>query len=55
MVSMSYCRFENTYRELSACLDHLNDGLDNLSESEVRYREHLVELCQVFINEFLGE
>jgi hypothetical protein len=46
--NMSYVRFENTYTDLSDCLEHLND--DNLSESELRYRNWLVEKCQEIVD-----
>lgn len=43
MANMSYCRFENTYRALLDCTPHLHD--ENLSKSEARYRDALIELC----------
>lgn len=42
MPNMSYCRFENTLRDLKDCVDHLDDCL---SESECDYRETLIALC----------
>ena len=52
MANMSYCRFENTYRDLIDCYDHLNDSL---SESEMRFRDRLVELCHNIVDEFIPE
>jgi hypothetical protein len=52
MANMSYCRFQNTYRDLIDCYDNLNDFV---SESEKRYRERLVELCQNIVDEFNPE
>lgn len=56
MANMSYCRFENTYRDLLDCSYSINKGL---SESEHKYRERLVQLCQDILDEFdpelLGE
>jgi hypothetical protein len=49
MANMSYCRFQNTYNDLIDCYDNLNGSL---SESEKRYRERLVELCQSIVDEF---
>lgn len=46
---MSYCRFENTYRDLQDCADHLGDSL---SDRESRFRERMVELCQNIIDEW---
>lgn len=43
MANMSYCRFENTYKDLKDC--YLN--IDNeLSESEENYRKKLIKLCK---------
>ena len=52
MANMSYCRFENTYRDLVDCYDNLNGSL---SERESRYRERLVEMCQSIIDDFSPE
>lgn len=48
MPNMSYCRFENTYNDLMACSYYMTD---DLSESETKYRERLVELCKEIIEE----
>ena len=34
MGNMSYCRFENTYRDLMDCWENYEDSQDELSESE---------------------
>jgi hypothetical protein len=52
MANMSYCRFQNTYRDLTDCYDNLNGSL---SESEKLYRARLVELCQSIVDEFNPE
>ena len=49
MPNMSYCRFENTYRDLLDCLDNMNE---QLSESEAGYRERLVDICKEIVNEY---
>jgi len=49
MSNMSYCRFENTYQDLEECYSHLED--DNLSSSEFRYRQDLIELCRNIVQE----
>ena len=46
---MSYCRFENTYRDLMDCYYNLNN---TLSTSETEYRKELVKLCQSIVDEF---
>lgn len=43
MPNMSYCRFENTYRDLQDCQRHMNE---ELSDTEEMYRKELIELCQ---------
>jgi hypothetical protein len=52
MANMSYCRFENTYRDLLDCLDNINE---QLSKSEAGYRESLVNVCKEIINEYEDE
>ena len=44
MANMSYCRFENTFRDMQDCFEHMDDG--DLSESEDKYRNRLIELAQ---------
>jgi hypothetical protein len=48
MANMSYCRFENTYRDLLDCLSAMND---KLCGSEFGYRESLVDVCKQIIEE----
>ena len=49
MANMSYCRFENTYRDLLDCLDAMNDRLDG---REKGYRDRLVGICKEIIDEY---
>lgn len=44
MSNMSYCRFENTLRDLEDCSEHLDDT--DLNEYEARARKKLIELCR---------
>lgn len=57
MPSMSYCRFENTVLDLQACLNDLEEALDEgktlqefidsrSSEYESRAVMRLIDLCQ---------
>ena len=46
---MSYCRFENTYRDLLDCLSAINDRLD---DREKGYRDRLVDVCKEIIDEY---
>jgi len=55
MANMSYCRFENTSRDLHACvaaLDELADGgefIQPLSASERQSADWMVKLCQRYL------
>lgn len=58
MASMSYCIFENGFNDLDSVYDRMNElyfGKRNLSESEQRYFEKLVRLCQTITEEFSEE
>ena len=43
MANMSYCRFENTLRDLQDCYANMDN--DDLSKSEFYMRRRMVELC----------
>ena len=51
MGNMSYCRFENTYRDLQDCWENGFTTEEPESESEIKYRKRLVELCQEIAEE----
>ena len=57
MSNMSYCRFENTFKDLQDCLEDLEYGNDfsELSESEQKYRNKLVKICKRISDEFEEE
>jgi len=48
MSNMSYCRFENTARDLEDCLDAIQNGEINdlSSQYEVDALEQLLDLCK---------
>ena len=47
MANMSYCRFENTARDLRDCLQAIENGeLDDLSSYEKDGLESLLEYCE---------
>ena len=48
MSNMSYCRFENTARDLEDCLDAIQNGeINDLgSQYEVDALEELLDLCR---------
>lgn len=52
MPNMSYCRFQNTFRDLQDCFDSIDD---NLSEEEHEARKNLIELCQSIVRECFDE
>ena len=52
MSNMSYCRFENTKRDLEDCAAHIHD--DDLSDSEQRARDQLIQLCREIVDKAGG-
>ena len=58
MGNMSYCRFENTSRDLRDCLDAIeNEEIDDLSSYEKDGLESLLEYCETifFMKEEIEE
>jgi hypothetical protein len=58
MGNMSYCRFENTSRDLLDCLNAIKNGeLDDLSSYEKDGLESLLEYCETifFMKEEIEE
>lgn len=53
MSNMSYCRFENTYRDMIDCNEHLWD--EGLSSDEDNNRKWFIELCREVAEQFEGE
>ena len=53
MSNMSYCRFENTYRDLKDCHEHLGEpvGSHSGSHSEDEFRAKMIELCQTIVTD----
>ena len=49
MANMSYCRFQNTYKDLLDCYENLNNVK---SESEKLYMQRLVDVCKDIIDEY---
>ena len=47
--NMSYVRFENTYKDLLDCFEHLND--EDLSASELKYRNLMVDMCKEIVDD----
>lgn len=52
MPNMSYCKFQNTADDLEDCfkaMEENNFDVENLSESERRGYEKLIELCNEIV------
>ena len=56
MANMSYCRFENTYRDLVDCLRALSgSGADSLSDSELQYANMMMQVCEDIVHNYDDE
>ena len=53
MGNMSYCRFQNTARDLNDIVEHIHD--EDLSEEEKRARIRLIKMCREIVEETEGE
>lgn len=51
MGNMSYCRFANTYADLTDCARHTEDTLGG---EEFRARKRLIELCREIAASYEG-
>jgi len=49
MANMSYCRFENTFKDLLDCYRNMENVSSN---NERNYREQLIQLCEYIINDY---
>jgi len=52
MANMSYCRFENTLRDLQDCYHNMDGSLEELSKQERSAKQRMIELCKDIANEF---
>lgn len=52
MANMSYCRFENTFKDLQDCYMNMDDAN---STSEQKYRDSLIQLCKDIVSEYGDE
>ncbi len=50
MSNMSYCRFENTLRDLQDCIMALEDGELQSGGSEMNSAMRMMEACEEYIN-----
>ena len=50
MANMSYCRFENTYKDMIDCHSALMyKDVDSFSESEINYAHQMMILCEMML------
>jgi len=49
MSNMSYCRWENTYRDLNDCYQSMLEEDEELSESEAMYKKLLLEVAKKMV------
>jgi len=50
MSNMSYCRFENTYKDLQDCVRSLGKkSLEELSDQEKKFAKSMRELCEEYL------
>jgi hypothetical protein len=49
MANMSYCRFENTLRDLQDCYHNMEGVSDH---EEQRARQRLIDLCKDIIDDY---
>ena len=47
---MSYCRFENTFRDLLDCYNNLDESVNSKTEQD--FRERLIGLCKDIVDEY---
>ncbi len=47
MANMSYCRFENTLRDMQDCCEHMLDPTAKMDEHEQQARKQLLDLVVV--------
>jgi hypothetical protein len=52
MANMSYCRFENTYKDLYECEDALYSGDIAENHTERKYAKKLIALCKKISESF---
>lgn len=52
MSNMSYCRFENTYKDLLDCAENVDDELE-AGGYEDKARKNLIKTCFAIVQPFL--
>lgn len=52
MGNLSYCRFENTAKDLRDCLEHFDEDLEGY---EFKARNKIVQLAKQIVDEFGDE
>ena len=49
MVNMGYCRFENTFKDLDDCYEHMDDTVE---DPESKARRKIIELSVIIALEY---
>lgn len=56
MSNMSYCRFQNTLRDLEDCRDALQESFEDLSDDEKNAALELISVCkEIADNHYVGD
>lgn len=50
-MNMSYCRFQNTVRDLRDCADHMDELDEDSHVWEISSRKELIKLCARIVEE----
>ena len=53
MPNMSYCRFENTYKDLIDCLENIHVGASN--EIDEQYRQRMIQMFNQVCEQYGGD
>ena len=53
MPNMSYCRFENTYKDLIDCLENIHVGASN--EIDEQYRQRMIKMFSTVCEQYGGD
>ncbi len=54
MGNMSYCMFENTFKDLQQAYEEGDWESNDLNEYELKFREKLIKLCHDIVESYGG-
>jgi len=52
MSNMSYCRFQNTYKDLEDCYENWDNNLDEDEVEEKEAKKKLLKLCKDIVEDY---